>query len=172
MIKNCQHCDSEFETKFRTRCCSIRCEQLFKQAYNKVWCRENPEKTRAINKKVQLKRRISGKEGEYREHRRKTKGGYIDRFMERIRSRNPDTDITRAYLLSIYNDSCAVSKIPFEYTKNYIAYHNALAPSIDRIDSQKGYYIGNVQIILSCINRMKNDMPNEEFLKLWSALVD
>jgi hypothetical protein len=106
----------------------------------------------------------------YRQTRRKTKDGYADRFMERIKLRTPDTDIDRDYLMSIFGDHCVISGRGFEYEKIYNAYHNALAPSIDRIDSKVGYYKGNVQMVLSCINRMKNDMPNEEFLNLWKAL--
>lgn len=106
----------------------------------------------------------------YRQKRRQTKEGYIDRFMERIKVKTPDSDITREYILSIFKDVCVITHKSFEYIKTYDAYHNALAPSIDRINSKKGYYVGNVQIILSCINRMKNDMPNEQFLVLWGAL--
>lgn len=104
--------------------------------------------------------------------RRKTKAGYADRFMERLKLRTPDTDIDRGYLMSVFNDNCAITNRPFEYEKTYNSYHNALAPSIDRIDSKIGYYKGNIQIVLSCINRMKNDMPNPEFLELWKVLTE
>ena len=96
--------------------------------------------------------------------------GYADRFMERINLKTPDSDISREYLLSIFGTHCPISGRIFEYEKSYNAYHNALAPSIDRIDSKVGYYRDNIQIILSCLNRMKNDMPNDEFLELWKAL--
>ena len=172
MIKECKQCKKEFNTKHRTRCCSRECEKIYKQFYNIQWQKDNPEKTKEINQRVQRKRVQNGKSIEYSRKRRKSKDGYCDRFMERVKLRTPDSDITREYLLNIFGDQCVISGISFEYEKSYDAYHNALAPSIDRIDNKQGYYIGNVQIILSCLNRMKNDMPNEQFLKLWSALVD
>ena len=108
---------------------------------------------------------------EYQRKRRKTKAGYIDRFLERAKQRTPDSDLTRDNLDVIFGEKCLITGVLFQYEKTYTAYHNALAPSIDRIDSQRGYYLDNVQIILSCLNRFKNDMPNEEFLELWSVLV-
>lgn len=106
----------------------------------------------------------------YRRSRRKSKVGYLDRFLERAKEKTPDTDLTRQDIEEVFGDFCCITGKKFEYIKEYDAYHNALAPSIDRIDSKKGYYVGNIQIILSCINRMKNDMPNDQFLELWKAL--
>lgn len=37
--------------------------------------------------------------------------------------------------------------------------------SLDRIDSNKGYIYGNVQLVLAKVNIMKNDMPQEDFIK-------
>lgn len=108
----------------------------------------------------------------YQQTRRHTREGYIDRFLERARVRTPDTDLDREYLEGIFGETCHISGQGFEYVNTEACYHNALAPSIDRIDSRYGYYRGNVQIILSCINRMKNDMPNDSFLKLWKALTE
>lgn len=38
--------------------------------------------------------------------------------------------------------------------------------SIDRIDSNKGYIYGNVQLVLWQVNGMKSDLPQEEFVKI------
>jgi hypothetical protein len=122
------------------------------------------------DKEYKLKNRDSIRE--YQRKRRKSKQGYLDRFTENAKIRTPDTDITREYLETIFNDFCSITKVSFQYEKSYEAYHNALAPSIDQINPGKGYYKGNVQIVLNCINRMKNDMPNEEFLELWGALTN
>jgi hypothetical protein len=40
------------------------------------------------------------------------------------------------------------------------------SPSIDRIDSSKGYTIGNIQIISWRANRIKNDSTPEELMKI------
>lgn len=104
----------------------------------------------------------------YRRARRETAAGYTDRFMERAKEATPDTDITRRFMERLMAvGRCAVTGKRFSYkTRHPNAYHNPTAPSIDRIDSSRGYYKNNVQIVLSCINRMKNDLGNTEFLVL------
>lgn len=41
-----------------------------------------------------------------------------------------------------------------------------ITASLDRIDSSKGYVIGNVQWVHKTINTMKMDLANSEFIKL------
>ena len=42
--------------------------------------------------------------------------------------------------------------------------------SVDRIDSSKGYTIGNIQIVHKTLNIMKRDIPNDEFISwCWSV---
>ena len=43
--------------------------------------------------------------------------------------------------------------------------------SLDRIDSTKGYTLGNVQWVHKLINRMKMDMTDSEFVRLCGAVV-
>lgn len=107
---------------------------------------------------------------EYQRSRRSSPAGYVDRFMERIKLRTPDTDIDRDF----FEDkmaACAFTGMSFSYSNEHDCYHNPTAPSIDRVNSKEGYYTWNTQVILSCVNRMKNDMPQEDFEKLWQALV-
>lgn len=39
--------------------------------------------------------------------------------------------------------------------------------SVDRIDSEKGYIQGNVQLLCQGINYAKNKYSNQEFLTFW-----
>ena len=41
-----------------------------------------------------------------------------------------------------------------------------LSLSMDRIDSTKGYVKGNIQFVLSCINYMKQEYSEENFIKM------
>ena len=101
--------------------------------------------------------------------RRASSTGYVDRFIERINMRTPDTDIERVFF-DDKMERCSFTGMPFSFSNKYESYHNPTAPSIDRIDSRYGYYTWNTQVVLSCINRMKNDLPQKDFEELWDAL--
>lgn len=44
--------------------------------------------------------------------------------------------------------------------------------SIDRIDSNKGYTKDNVQLVLKCVNFMKQSMSHEDFLEMCKLIVE
>jgi len=62
------------------------------------------------------------------------------------------------------------------YTKiEMLPYHpnikrNPYAASIDRIDSSKGYTPDNCVLCLYVVNRMKSDMPLDEFLSICHSI--
>lgn len=41
-----------------------------------------------------------------------------------------------------------------------------MAPSVDRIDSRKGYTASNIHLVLQVVNTMKSDMPLDDFVAL------
>lgn len=47
---------------------------------------------------------------------------------------------------------------------------NLLAPSVDRIDSAKGYTVDNIQVVATIINLMKTDMSMDAFV-IWCQRV-
>lgn len=44
--------------------------------------------------------------------------------------------------------------------------------SIDRIDSSKGYIVGNIQLTCWCVNRAKSFMEENEFREMCKAIAD
>jgi hypothetical protein len=150
-MKTCPKCKIEYpESNFYTSFAScIPCKKEYDKNYRKS------HKEKLLN---------------YRRSRRDSPDGYVDRFVERAHQFTSDTDISRAFFQGKM-DRCAFTGKQFTYSNNYDSYHDPTAPSIDRIDSKEGYYTWNTQVILSCINRMKNDLPQEDFQKLWVALV-
>jgi len=79
--------------------------------------------------------------------------------------------ITKEYLFEIWenqNHKCIYTNIelilPDCRKKEKVS--KIFSASLDRIDSKKGYIIGNVQFVSSAINYMKNDMSHEETIKL------
>ena len=61
---------------------------------------------------------------------------------------------------------CAYTGLCFDFSET------ASTPSIDRIDSSKGYVIGNVAIVRTDINKMKNNYSMDLFKKLVCAAAD
>ena len=59
---------------------------------------------------------------------------------------------------------CPIMNIPFNRNEKRYTY------SIDRIDSSKGYIVGNVQWIHKTINQMKWNSSQEEFIEFCKAV--
>ena len=55
--------------------------------------------------------------------------------------------------------SCALSDMPIQLTVPRTA-------SLDRIDSTKGYVLGNIQRVHKDVNKMKNAFPQEHFVEI------
>lgn len=69
-----------------------------------------------------------------------------------------------ASLLDLQDNRCALTGIPFNFIgpdadKN-------LLPSLDRIDSNGHYEVGNLQVVCQFINFWKSDADNDEFKRL------
>lgn len=78
--------------------------------------------------------------------------------------RNIDFDLTIEEISDQYesqNKLCAFTGIPLKF---------GVDASVDRIDSEHGYDINNIQIVHKDLNMMKKDMPNEVFIA-WCKLV-
>ena len=56
---------------------------------------------------------------------------------------------------------CEVTNLNLSLEKELIYKANALAPSLDRIDSSKGYTLDNVQVVCWWYNAMKQDWSEE-----------
>jgi hypothetical protein len=65
---------------------------------------------------------------------------------------------------------CALSSVPLELTSGK-GRQNFKKASIDRIDNNFAYCMGNVQFVCWGVNRMKHDMGLQEFLSWCSAIV-
>jgi hypothetical protein len=155
MIKACRNCAMDFTVKGAQAYCSELCRRAG---------------VKAVNNRTQKKRRANGKAREYAKKRRNSAAGYLDRFMERISDNTPDSDITREWLQTlIADDVCNLTGIPFKYLKGegVTSFQNPYAPSVDRIDSAKGYYKDNVQMVLVAINLGKSQMTMKEFTDVW-----
>jgi len=69
------------------------------------------------------------------------------------------------------NGLCNLTKIPLiieGFKENY----SAQTASLDRIDSDKGYIVGNIQWLHKDINWIKGDFTQDEFIRLCKAVAE
>lgn len=87
-------------------------------------------------------------------------GSKMTQYRDSARRRNLDFSIDAQYLWKIWeiqDGICAYTGKNIELNKD---------ASLDRIDSSKGYIQGNVQWVSWIVNRMKLNIPHDEFIKI------
>lgn len=85
----------------------------------------------------------------------------------RAKDKNIEFNLTREWITEqMKDDKCAVSGESFIYTPYKSAAYNPYAPSLDRIDSSKGYTTDNVQVVLVSINTFKMQGSDENVIEL------
>jgi len=86
----------------------------------------------------------------------------------KARNRPRDVEIDEFYLFEIWNKQkgcCAYSNIPL--TLDIRCYNTV---SLDRIDSGKDYLRGNVQLVCTAVNKMKQEYSEELFIHLCKSI--
>lgn len=82
-------------------------------------------------------------------------------------------EITREYAWSVYQSQegrCAMTGVPIKFCMNLRNQRDRQTASLDRIKSEIGYTIGNIQWVHKKVNIMKNVMSNEELFE-WCCRV-
>jgi hypothetical protein len=82
---------------------------------------------------------------------------YWNSLIAAAKRRGKGFDITIEYANAIFTGYCALSGEPIVLGAN---------ASLDRIDSSKGYYEGNVQWVSVAINKLKSDFDEAWFIEL------
>lgn len=106
----------------------------------------------------------------------KTKNGRIGLTYSSIKTgakhRNLEVSVSLKYLRSIATDECPVFGTPFNWEDFGEKDGKTLdtSPSIDRIDSNKGYVEGNIVWISVKANRIKNNATEKELLQVYTWL--
>jgi hypothetical protein len=114
--------------------------------------------------RARTKRWRDNVEGGFAAFRKNKRMLHVEQYLlENCRSRSKRKGREREFNLTLEDiiipEKCPVLGIPLHYDGNY---NNDSCPSIDRIDSSKGYIKGNVVIVSWRANRLKNNgTPNE-----------
>jgi hypothetical protein len=89
----------------------------------------------------------------------------------RCKKSGMEFNITEEYIESIWTDRCPVFGVPYcNSLREDPDYNMHWLPTIDRIDSSKGYVIGNVMIMSFRANSLKKDATVDELQKLVNFL--
>lgn len=116
---------------------------------------------------------LSGKESSIIEMRQSTEntvrranGQIAERSIKNkeLRMTTEELEELISYLLDLQENCCALTGIPLQFVGNVA--NNNLRPSLDRIDSDKHYEHGNLQVVCQFVNFWKSDSDNEEFKRL------
>lgn len=141
--KNCAVCNkekyiSDFYKDARTVDGLAGTCKTCRQKKNKRWAAENPIRYYCSMLLTQAKRR------------QETRGHQV----------SPELSVD--HLLSIATPNCPITGEPLLWEYSHGKGLDALSPSLDRIDSSKGYEPGNVRIISHRMNALKNNLTLEQ----------
>jgi hypothetical protein len=101
-------------------------------------------------------------------------GDYWSTVQRNAKSRNIEFSITIEYawdLFLIQNKKCKLSGLDISLYRHH---RNHIRPtaSLDRIDNNKGYIVGNVQWVHKHLNICKHTYSNEEFIEICNMVAN
>jgi hypothetical protein len=101
---------------------------------------------------------------------------YWTKILHGAKDRNLEVSITPEYCRKLYdkqNGKCALTGVPLYCAKSVKEFKAGLnTASLDRIDSDKGYVVDNVQWTHKNINYMKMDFSQKEFVEWCRKVAD
>lgn len=151
-------------------------------AAERAWRKANPEEARAADKrsyqrnkrqKIERARAYRGKHPEIRqtEYRNSREKRPWERPFRGARHRslkkNFPFDLTREWCEANWTGKCAITNLPFSFGTQQ---HYPFSPSIDRVDSAKGYTQDNCRFVLFAVNSFKGTGTDEQMLQIAEAI--
>lgn len=138
---------------------TTHCKECVKKA-NHDWYMYNKNGVNA--QAVEWQKNNPEKVAKYKERSRLKDAAYTLYKDTQYRAKKKEQDFTITPEDIIIPDQCPLLRVQFSAYKGDPDYR----PSIDRIDSSKGYIKGNVWVISRRANRAKNNLGPEELYKL------
>lgn len=153
MTRTCTKCNVtkellEFDTSKRAKDGRYSICKLCKRAAHKQWVKANPNKVRQSEINRNVRRRLNVKR----------------EMFDRVKRRCGRTKVEFSISIEdiIIPEYCPALGLKLKVSDKGVPSRNS--PSLDRIDSTKGYVPGNVQVISYKANTMKNDATEKELM--------
>lgn len=167
---NCRYCKRDYRNikdnkidiykvgeKWGKKCSGCREEQLYtrkdhaKQSFVSDWqCKKCVSSAKRFNEN----RPVGDKQRMY------------NKFSNSARSRGIEWNLSIDEMYEVYNGYCNMTG--WEISINYLKQ----TASLDRIDNNKGYIVGNIQWVHKMVNMCKNKYDNVDFVKMCKAIAD
>jgi len=110
---------------------------------------------------------------EYRKTKIGKAGQLLGSAKSRAKAKKLEISITKEWILKkLEFGVCELSGLPFDFSPTGKTNRNPFSPSIDRIDSNKGYIQDNCRLIILSMNDALNQYGLEHFLKVATAVID
>ena len=132
--------------------------QYSKWKYEERKASLSPQKKAAIRKKTRIERRTKKADP--------SQFGKLEYAALKVRAKDKgyEFDLSPEFLQELFDKTegvCEQTGIPFDMALGTKKNRNPLRPSVDRIDSAKGYTQDNVRLVLTIVNIAKSDFPDE-----------
>lgn len=129
---------------------------------------KHPEKVKAQKAKAWAKNSERMKKAQRDYKARKPWAHLVAKARIRARESGLSFELTHEWAAKRWNGKCELTGIPFTM---WIGSTVATSPSLDRIDSARGYLPENCRFVLWAINRFKGDGSDTEMIAIARALV-
>ena len=166
---SCRSCKSDYRSvrdadfsiyrrddgKWCSRCSGCNCEQAYTRkdhAKQSSSCDWQCKKCLGLSKKLSQNKPVGDEQRVF------------NKFKKSAFSRGLEWAVSKEYLFSLFDGKCALTGWDINLT------YDAGNASLDRIDSSKGYVVGNVQWVHSMVNMCKNKYPEQDFIKMCLAV--
>lgn len=151
---------------------------------------ENPEKYKAINKAkyeanpdayqaastrwkdANVEDQVAKRKAQYdRRKREEREVSALIGARNRAKQKGLEFTLTKEWVKS-RGSNCELSGLPFRPEYDGVHDRNPFAPSVDRIDSSKGYTPENSRLIFSCLNMGLGQWGLAEVAPVWAAVIE
>jgi hypothetical protein len=133
-----------------------------------------PDVTRGRTKSCGCKKNVGKNNGNWHGYE-DINGRTLGHYKKMAEKRKIDFDITIENLWEIYikqDKKCPYTGVELLLTPNTKQNRTPSNASLDRINSNLGYVVGNIQWVLKELNVMKNTMSHNEFINICCLIAD